>query len=231
MSNLQSVKSALSSFFTFIGVITAGLLFCIVALIGYFAVQRDDAHQRSSAVVAEKKQAQASGDHPAFMLGDPEKLNRHMVMRLTTRTAAKFSSYSYESFRALNYLFLDQVTGEAHWLWKKPPFPVVLHEYRQSYDKKRPRLSGILAAIAYADTSGDGSISTDDVQTLAFIKDDGKTVVELVKDVSLVNSVTPLENGELLLVYERLSKAYSALYTPGADNIRREKEIPQLLVR
>ena len=246
MSEPSKAKSMLMGFFTIVGIIVAGG-FVLIVTYGIYAVtsHKSAFRERESTPLVKTlpKAGEESATPPVYTFGRPEKMGDFMLSRLSIARKSKFSGLSSDSSyygwgKTINYLFLDPASGKSHWLWQQP-LPLVLGEHpyllRADRDKtanvKEKKDLGLLVSLVEKDTNFDGKLDDEDELTLAVIKPDGKTVLHLLKNLTRISSVTPVDENRALLIYEREGKTYSAMYAPKDYAISLEQDIPQIVIQ
>lgn len=236
MNSPQTPRQSSTSFVTYIGYIAIGLFLLFIATQVLEAVFFKDSRPPAAAPGVVRQAAQpATAAKPAssnyYSLSNGQRMGRLMMFRLYAReeTNEGFASYKSSRSRTVNYLFVDTLTNDAHWLWTGV-LPLIIDETVLSSKNKDHSLNmlGMLLTVADKDTNGDGYINAYDYKTLLAVGNDGKAAGRVLDGIDRIYTLNQIDDSRSLLVYEKEGKSSSAFYSHSQHKLAQDKPLPEI---
>lgn len=229
-------KKAASSSWLNIGVV----IFAIIGLFTFLSqcskaflfLKRQPAQQQQAIVKKSSTVDAAKGEQLVYSLRYPSRMGNFMMFRLRSGVEGKQILTGHPPPETWNYLFVNIKTGKSHWLWDAP-LPLVadqnpLGNYSAARDGKSVEAQDLVVTLVEKDTNGNMKLDREDEKTIAVIGWDGKTVTKILENYQTMNSITSVENGLKLLMYEKGGKSFSAFYDQKTNKLLFENELPLL---
>jgi|ERR1700719_4837603 len=185
-------------------------------------------HENAPAIVSE---SQGTHEKELLHLGAPSRVTGTSIFRIqisseATSRGSSFSKGGYPSC-VRNYLFVDYSDLSSWWLFETFDHAILKeHDLRAKLDGDyRPVISTVFE-VATTDTNGDQRITEDDQVAAFFSTADGKKPIEIVSPSDRILSVDQVTNDQVLIVYQRGTKATAALFSTHDGAKLKESPLP-----
>jgi len=165
-----------------------------------------------------------------WQLGSLIPVEGSSAVMLPLETGDRYSGSSYEKSAATtawNFLFIDGRNNKSHWLFDANSNLILSSDLlvEENYSVALNPVQAILYQLVTADSDGDGELSSYDKQSVGLSQPDGGNYREVLKDIDFVVGHRLIDKDNLLLIYQRQGRAYSALVSLKGFAITSEQEI------
>ena len=139
-------------------------------------------------------------------------------------------SYSKSASSTRNYLFINSETKDKYWLFEKNDYLITQTNQlpNTGYDEQAKDAKAILYYVVKSDTNNDKTLNSSDSITVAISKPNGKSYVELLKDIDFVNGYKATSENAVILVFQRNNIGYSAYVDLDGLSISSEEQLPSV---
>lgn len=137
------------------------------------------------------------------------------------------SGYEKSTLAAFNFLFINNKNNETHWLFDSNENLILCADLmmENEYRAENSLVRAILYQIVTTDSDGDEELSYLDLQSAGVSLPDGTGYKEILQDINYVIGFHLVDKDNLLLVYRRQGRAYSALVLLKGFTIVSEQEL------
>lgn len=134
-----------------------------------------------------------------------------ILVPLTLEQEFEKSYYSKNSYtRARNYMVFNMGTKESYWIWDDNS-ALILNEHKvhnQLEENRSQKTIGIAFEIVQSDSNSDGTLSSEDKQTLHYFDIDSRKTITLADGLDRTLGIQQF-NREVLFFYSKAGRSYS----------------------
>lgn len=153
-----------------------------------------------------------------------------LMMPLHSEQSYSSGSYSKSASSTRNYLFIDVISNQKHWLFGKNDYLITQTNQLPNtrYDEQSKDTKAILYYVVKSDTNNDQTLTSSDLLTVAISKPNGKEYVELLKDIDFVNGYKTINENTVILIFQRDNIGYSTSIDLKSLSISGEEQLPSV---
>lgn len=142
--------------------------------------------------------------------------------------AQSYSSKSSSSTR--NYLFINSLNNEKHWLFGNNDYLIAETDLlsEKEYDSDKREIRAIIYKIVKSDTHDDKSLTNDDLQTVGLSLPSGRGYKEILDKIDFFIGHRLIDKETLLIVFQRKGVGFSANVNLSDFTISDETEWPKV---
>ena len=142
--------------------------------------------------------------------------------------AQSYSSKSSSSTR--NYLFINSLNNEKHWLFGNNDYLIAETDLlsEEEYNSDKREIRAIIYKIVKSDTHDDKSLTNDDLQTVGLSLPSGRGYKEILDKIDFFIGHRLIDKETLLIVFQRKGVGFSANVNLSDFTISDETEWPKV---
>lgn len=154
----------------------------------------------------------------------------YVMIPLNSDQSYAQSYYSKSSSSARNYLFINSLSNEKHWLFETNQYLIADTDFlsEKEYGSKEREVRAILYKIVKSDTNHDERLTNDDLQTVGLSLPSGKRYREILNGIDLFIGHRLIDKDTLLIVFQRKGIGFSANVNLSDFTISNETELPKV---
>ena len=208
----------------------AGVLaICVLAFAGY-RIMKDVTRERTIRNIVNVQEENDVKEkwqlgYMSTIQGSP-----YVMIPLNSDQSYAQSYYSKSSSSARNYLFINSLNNEKHWLFQSSQYLIADTEFlsEKEYGSKDREVQAILYRIVKSDTNNDQRLTNDDLQTVSLSLPNGKGYTEILNGIDLFVGNRLIDKDTMLIVFQRKGKGFSANVNLSDFTISNETELPKV---
>jgi hypothetical protein len=149
----------------------------------------------------------------------------YVMIPLNSDQSYAQSYYGKSSSSARNYLFINSLKNEKHWLFETNQYLIAGTDFlsEKEYGSDEREVRAILYKIVKSDTNHDERLTNDDLQTVGLSLPSGKRYREILNGIDLF-----IDKDTLLIVFQRKGIGFSANVNLSDFTISNETELPKV---
>lgn len=175
---------------------------------------------------------EAAGESELWELGRITDVQGSSVIMLPLHSEQSYSrgSYNKSTSSVRNYLFMDTLNNEKHWLLSHNNYLITNAEQLpgEQYGEDPKDAAAIIYKIIKSDTSGDGLLTESDLQTLALSKADGALFTEFAKDIDHLVGYKTTNSNSVLVIFQRDKVGYFLTVDLSTFEVSNEGQLPNV---